>query len=1391
VRGAARVPACERCRWPDGIIDLANLEAQHLNSLVMWIGGVLAVILAALFAVPLFVDWNGYRGVLEEEASRILGRDVRVGGSVNLRLLPTPYLRFEKLRVADTRENASEPLFRAETFTLWLSVPPLLKGDIEVRRIALDKPVVNLTVDGDGVGNWSTLAIEKARLPFVPQNVALQSVSISDGTLALTHLGAGELARLDEITGDLAAEALAGPFKFSGDAKWKGEVRELRLATAGADADGALRFKATARTRAVAGAAAGPSAQLEGSILDLAGKAHVEGSLAMLLPLPELPAAIASAPPPPAGDKAAPAAPAKPAGPVALDIKGRLGIDARRLDLADIVASIENVGQPQLASGTASLAWGQPPQLDFNVSARWLDFDRLSPASGRASPAETLATVARGLVSVLPEQTTVRGGIGIEQITLGGEAVSALDIAVKRDASGPLLVERFFAELPAGARIALDGRLGELNGRVDLDGRVTLAGPSLERLAKWAAAGHPNGRLAPDGVFTLDAGIAVAGGALKLSNIVAGLAGHALTGSATLPLNGSGPLSVAVEADAIDSAWLWSGGMDRVALMGWLDRLAATPRDGGGAGAAAAAREMSVRLRAGRLRGPDRTLDDVAADVVLRDGVLRFDRLAFRAGDTLLVDVAGTVDAAAAPAGEKTAAPRRSSLDGHVSVANAAAFTSLLELLSIAPSERTQRIAAMMPLSLAGSLTAATRAPSALDIRVDGLVGGARIALGALLDGGLADWQAAPAEITLAAENAPADELMALLSGRVPAAAAAASGASGDPAARRLRTNAALKAVGAPRQGLVTDAVVTGSGVQLSYSGRTILGGDARASLDGTLEVAADRLGDVLSISGLSEAGNGLEQAITGTLGLASESDGTLKLTPSGLTIAGARIDGALRITRGEDGRARLGGDVTVDRATVGGLLAGMVSGAPRPLPASAQLAAAAAEGGGASPWSDQPFAAHAFQRLDGKVGVRVARLALASGLTLADARLSLAFAPGRITATLAEAKALDGRFEGEVTFDRAAAGVRASGRLAAEGIELAALARTMAATAAKGTVSAKLSFSGQALSPRALVTGLEGSGTVTLGAAEIAGLSPEGVQGVVAAAFARQVTTDEAALVPALAAGFAKGGLTLGPRQIDIALGDGALKLQRFTVSTPHGRVESLVTVDLATLDAESEWRITALNQEAGRPDWPRVGVLYTGPLAKLSETQPRIVLGGFERELTVRRMEREVEELERLRKLDEERAKAERERLRAAEAERQRLIEAERQRRLEQRLLQQQQQQQMRQAPAAAAPADAPPGQAPAAAALPAVGGGATAPPAAAAPASVEAWKPSTVTNDSSLPAAAPPPLPAAGGSTPAAPANPAANLQPPRPRPARPPSNPSASDTLLRSLGSPNSN
>ena len=214
-----------------------------MNTFLMWLGGLLIAIFALLFAGPYFVDWNSYRGVFEEEATRVLGRRVRVGGSVNVRLLPAPYLLFEDLRIADTTGIAGAPLFKTASFKMWLAVPPLLKGAFEANKIELQAPVLALAADAKGFGNWRSL-LEAKSLPFVPTGVKLDSVLIEDGAISYSIEGGGELARVDKISGELSAQALAGPYSFRGTASFGGDVSDVRLLTTEASADGSFRINA-------------------------------------------------------------------------------------------------------------------------------------------------------------------------------------------------------------------------------------------------------------------------------------------------------------------------------------------------------------------------------------------------------------------------------------------------------------------------------------------------------------------------------------------------------------------------------------------------------------------------------------------------------------------------------------------------------------------------------------------------------------------------------------------------------------------------------------------------------------------------------------------------------------------------------------------------------------------------------------------------------------------------------------------------------------------------------------------------------------------------------------------------------------------------------------------
>ena len=246
---------------------------------LLFIAGLIALALAALFAVPYFVDWNGYRGVFEEEATRILGREVRVGGDVNVRLLPAPYVRFEKLRIADT-DGTGEAFFRAESFTMRLSIPPLLKGIVEANEIELNRPELRLAFDAEGGGNWRMFSITPGTLPFVPKDVSLQSVRIKDGVVALQGPKGTGVAQLEGLNGELKAESIAGPFAFKGTAQWQGADREIRVATDAMDAQGTIRFKTVVR-----GTGQSNTYTVDGRVFDLKSQPRFDGEIAARIEL--------------------------------------------------------------------------------------------------------------------------------------------------------------------------------------------------------------------------------------------------------------------------------------------------------------------------------------------------------------------------------------------------------------------------------------------------------------------------------------------------------------------------------------------------------------------------------------------------------------------------------------------------------------------------------------------------------------------------------------------------------------------------------------------------------------------------------------------------------------------------------------------------------------------------------------------------------------------------------------------------------------------------------------------------------------------------------------------------------------------------------------------------
>jgi hypothetical protein len=146
--------------------------------------------------------------------------------------------------------------------------------------------------------------------------------------------------------------------------------------------------------------------------------------------------------------------------------------------------------------------------------------------------------------------------------------------------------------------------------------------------------------------------------------------------------------------------------------------------------------------------------------------------------------------------------------------------------------------------------------------------------------------------------------------------------------------------------------------------------------------------------------------------------------------------------------------------------------------------------------------------------------------------------------------------------------------------------------------------------------------------------------------------------LVKALRAQIDASEVAVGPRTIPIEIADGAAKLALVTLDSQAGVTKVETTVDLASLVVDSAWIVEPRAPDVPQADKPRggalpsVGVVYTGPLANAWALDSRITAEPLERELAIRRMELDADQLERLRNADSERARRDEERRRALES-------------------------------------------------------------------------------------------------------------------------------------------
>ena len=1232
-----------------------------MNNVLIAIGLLIVGLFSVLFAIPYVVDWNAYRGVIEEEATRIAGRDVRIGGEIKMQLLPSPSFVIEKLRVADVATGSGEPLFKAERVYARLSVVPLFRGVLEANEIELVTPVLRYVVDDNGQGNLRSFAQGRGTLPFMPTDVALQALKITDGALTiLDRNGKRERLTLTSLHGELSAPQLGGPYRFKGGYGTGTEAREIRLTTVPAAADGVVPFKASLKDLTTSA-----SAVLDGRLSDPFGHPRVGGQVTAQLPMPQVATAAIGAKP------AERNATSPVVSPVA-NLKAEFDGDAQMLALKSLSIAFDGESRPQVLAGGATVTWGEVVAVQATLSAPWIDLDHVFSNPDGGNPLQAMAEFGQRINGILSGAADTKAVVEIEQASFGHDIVSGIRMDA-RSTSGLLAVEQLQATLPGNTRVDIHGRVAGQGIATTFEGELIAQGTSVTRAAAWASAGSMVIAAAQDRPFQMRAHLSAEPGRGSLRDVVALIGDSTLGGEAEYSWAAPRKLRLALEGPRIDGRSVMPAGFSLRSLADAFSSVRA--KDDGKSGSGLA---VSLSLKAAELILPDHALRDVIVVLSGDANEARVDRLQFAADHGVAVALenvasplplpitpaATTPDANPAtikPSGDPGS--RSQQLRGSVAADDIDGLQKLATFISfpLATLASPEQLGELVPLRMAvtyganpGSIAvsrerAAGVADHRLNLVMDGRLGQSDAKIRLDLAGGLDGWRTSPMDLdaVLLGDAALGARALKFLSGSVDARDKQNQSTKASNADAKARL--AVRISGIPERGAPAVArfdsadatVFLNGGVVANEAGGIDFSGDVKLDARDGRRLLASALGGELALRDPLTFG--------GTASIHRRA-GVLELTDIAFrTSGGAEAAGALTLSPGTP--RRLDGDLSLSSLALDSLLMPVLRSTTWEVTAAQQIAAGASGAVRASVWPQRAFAFGQLGDLEAGLRLRTDELRISDQVAVAQAKLSLAVHRDSFEVTSFEGIVLGGTVSGRARLAETPGGADLRGNIEITGARLERFGGT-------GAADASLSINGRNSTLAAVMSTLTGSGALKLSDATFRDVTPATLQSATETALKGPPEKLGPVVRELLAAAASRAAVNFGARALPVDVQDGFARIPALAMSSPEGKITAQAALDMASFAMSGFWRVetqlapTAMpsgqaaspSAEPANQPLPPVERRFALTPADLASNRPSrrapFDIDAFEHELAIRKVERDLAELERLRRLDEARA-------------------------------------------------------------------------------------------------------------------------------------------------------
>lgn len=202
----------------------------------------LVVLIIAAIALPFLIPVDTYKQEIAAQVKSATGRDLVIGGAMSARVFPAIGITVENASLSNPEGFAEKTMLQMEKLAIEVELMPLFSKQIRVKRFVLDKPVINLEVNGAGKPNWQFTSPQAPAASEAAQEttdkkantmlagLVLGDIKITNGQIAYHDAQAKKSYALSDVNLQTAFSGLSSPFEAKGDAVWNGEKVALETA---------------------------------------------------------------------------------------------------------------------------------------------------------------------------------------------------------------------------------------------------------------------------------------------------------------------------------------------------------------------------------------------------------------------------------------------------------------------------------------------------------------------------------------------------------------------------------------------------------------------------------------------------------------------------------------------------------------------------------------------------------------------------------------------------------------------------------------------------------------------------------------------------------------------------------------------------------------------------------------------------------------------------------------------------------------------------------------------------------------------------------------------------------------------------------------------------------